>query len=187
MSFINHSITTHSHKAASILSFMRRESIFLSLSKDLAWDSSYGPYIEDINPPKPSPYLTHIDNLLAMVRVYEVLPALLSPCGETYLSGKRWHLIRDLTDMRLERGLFIPSPTHLYVSCLIEPDYYQSDSIRVLGLHSLVSLTIGANPNQISFPASQVSDQGILHWSAYCSPIDRLLNKQHKIELLIDI
>lgn len=185
--FINYSQTTLSNKASNILSFIKRDSIFISLSKDSPWDETYGLHVTDLNPPKPEQGITYIDNLVAMVRVYEVLPALLSPCGESLIQEKRWHLIRDIESIKLEKGLFVPSPTHLYISCLIDPDYYQSDSIRVIGLHSLVRLTNGANPNEISFPSSQVSDQGILHWVAYSSPIERLLNKRHKIELLIDI
>jgi hypothetical protein len=185
---ITYNSLTYSHKAFTILSFIRgAKDVFLSLSRDDQWSEVDGKYITDTNPPRPSPSLTSIDKLVAVVRVYELLPALRSPCGSTYLLGERWHLVRNIDEVLIQDGLYIPSPTHLYVSCLVDPSYYQSPSVRVIGLHTDLRLTEGANSNQISFPNTQVEDQGVLHWAAYSTPIDRIANKKHKIELLIDL
>jgi hypothetical protein len=159
----------------------------MSLSKDSAWLDVFDTNINDTNPPNPSSSLTEVTELISIVRLYECLPALISPCGEFLFRNKQWHVIRDLTDITLEKGMYLPSPTHLYISCLIEPDYYLASSIRILGLHTDVSLIEEHNPNLISYPSSYVEDQGILHWVAYSTPIDRLVNKKQKIELMIDL
>jgi hypothetical protein len=186
--FITYNSTTLSNTASRVLSFIEKGSdLFLSLSRSYEWSEVDGKNINDTNPPRPSSSLVRVEDLVTMVRVYEALPALLSPCGETEVLGNKWHIIRDLNSIRLEKGAFTPSPTHLYISCLIEPDYYQSSSIRTIGLHSRVTLSAGSNPNEISFPPSQVLDQGILHWVAYSTPIDRLINKKHKMELLLEL
>lgn len=187
MSIIHNSLTL-SNKANRIISFVRSPfDKYISLSKDSLWVDLYDGTINDENPPKPLPSITEVPELISMVRLYECLPALISPCGELLFRDKQWHVIRNMEEIVLSRGQYNPSPTHLYISCLIEPDYYEANAIRILGLHSDITLSANSNPNEISYPLSFIQDQGVLHWVAYSTPIDRLVNKKQKIELMIDL
>lgn len=181
--------TTSTNVANRVINFIRSvdpTSIYLGIAKPSPWSDAYGPHISDTNPPKPSPSLSKLDELLTIIRIESLAPALESPCGNKLVANKRWQLL-NIDSIKVLNGQYTPSPTHVFIRTIIKPEYFSSDSFRTMGIYSNTQLKPSANPGSLSFPTSFIIDPGVLLWVSYSTPVYRLADKNHIIELIVSI
>ena len=171
----NHSFT-RAHTASRILSMISGGPYYFSLSRTRRWDDL---------PPIPLPSDTLIPSeVLVYKKAYRVMGAFRNPCGPDVVRGERWSLVSASDVLLQSDGTYIPDITHLYVSLLVEDSDHRAQYSNILGLHSGLQLTLGANSDGITYPPSMVTGSGTLHWLAYTSPIYTIPRLSQVVEVL---
>jgi hypothetical protein len=183
MERVNHyssNTTTDISKVSKLKCFINNsKDIYISIGKDTPWPN-------DTNPPQPSNTVIDILEPLLFKKPNKLLLASETNCGEIKILGKYWNLF--LPEEVIKVGnTFEPLPTHIYISCDLDPEELLANSFRVIGLHTEVKLEPEANPYQMSYPISLIKDMGLLHWVSYMTPIERLDNAFPQVEILLDI
>lgn len=149
-----------------VLNFIQQGPFYFALGKPTPWN------IEDSPPVIPDDLLTIPDPFIYK-RVYKVLPAIQSDCGElkmyTQSGWTSWHTF-DIDSITREGSGYLYYPTHVYISLEINDQDYQATSYRCVGLHSHVQLSLDANPNELVYPPSFVSP-GVLEWVCFHTPV----------------
>lgn len=181
MSHIFKATHTQASIASKIVNFITNPSPFVCIGKPTSWQDPYS----DEYIPDPNLDSTVIDPI-AYVKPRYMYAVYKSPCGELYLNSTYWSKV-ELENIHIRDSKYSPNVTHVYVGVDVTPDHYYSDSFRVIGLYTHTTLIKEANPNLISYEPSFIDNPGILHWIAYSTPIHRLENKSHKLDLLISL
>lgn len=184
--FISYEAETYQSKQYRAL-LLANQVFYLGLSKTSPWSDAINKFISDENPPKPPTHnLYTLPELVIMKRMQEVKLARETSCGEHIIMGKTWNLY-DPSDIQFLEGKPVPDVTHLYLKVLLKPNDFTTDVIRVLSLHSHIS-TLN-NYREEVIPSSLITNQGIIHWVSYSTPLKRrdITNIYSEIRILLEI
>jgi hypothetical protein len=175
------STTTESSISSKVVNFLSLPSIYICIAKPTEW--SY-PYNDELIP---EPNLkTSIDSPIAYIKPKRVQGIYRSPCGSLSIGGQTWAAI-NIEDIKIEDSVYKPNLSHVHIEVDISPNFYNTDSFRIIGVYTHTQLKYGVNPNLISYEPVFIANAGVLHWIAYSTPIQRLENKTHNIDLLISL
>lgn len=170
---------TDAHSTFRIMAFLDAPNKFIGIGKPTPW------YINETKVPDVESN-SLIQEPICYIKPYLVAGAYQSICGLVTVNGFNWTLV-DRKDIRVEHSRLAPACTHLYIEVRINPDYYNTDSFRCIGLFSHTEILSSANPNLLVYEPSMISNPGVLHWVAYSNPIYRLENKSHILNLMIPL
>lgn len=172
--------TTNISKVSKLKCFIETaENLYISLGKDTPWPN-------DSNPPQPNSNIVDIIEPLLFKKPNKLLLANETNCGETKILGKYWNLYLS-EEVNQVGNTYEPLPTHIYISCDLDPEELLADTFRVIGLHTNVVLQPEVNPYLLSYPNSFIKDKGLLHWVSYMTPIERLNNAFPQVEILLSL
>lgn len=175
------SISTKGSTGSKIINFLSLPNKFICIGKPTQWTNSF----DDERIPEPNENSLIIEPIV-YIKPYKVLAVYRSPCGDLSANGSKWNQV-DIERISINNSIISPPISHLYVQVHINPDQYNTESFRMIGLYTHTELVRSANPNLISYEPIFISNPGLLHWIAYSTPIYRLENKSHILDLVIPL
>lgn len=165
---------------------------YVAVAKDTPWSEIDGYEVNEENPPFPSFNLPELLDIKLYKLPYFKTVAVDSQCGvefdscgESLGEGTKLTLINlETTSLETLKAI---SPNYFYMRVCIEEDdltFANIESFRALGLYRDTTFNVNTN---IRYLPNNVLSQGLLHWTAYFTPIfkDTLVNKQSVFEIII--
>lgn len=117
------------------------------------------------------PDIRSIPEPLIYFPVFNLLPAIRSPCGNKTLidsngAVQSWYIFYEDPGHPY-------NPTHVYVSIQVKDKYLMADTYRCIGLYSGLILNEGVTESEYYLP-QWVKDPGVLEWVCFHSPIEKV-------------
>lgn len=165
--------------------------LYVAFGKTTAWDASWGPGINDTNPPVPEETATSIPEVFVYKKIKSVRPAIPRPEGEVTFDVCNEVGMQDWVVFDMERTsvdlLADVEVNHVVVEVELEQPEFFGNTFRAMGLYVDPQLRSGVSSEQIFYRSSDIVRPGNAVIISYCTPVVPQVNRKAVIKFLLAV